>query len=171
MCDTQTAPQSLTEFHHLTPGQVRLNRDNYHRLVLTLAGAVYESVKPVRPFPLTAPESCVFLLDREGHEIGLVEQVGALEPASRDLLREALALEYLSTRILAIRSVKSRHGVTTWDLRTDRGDRVTHVRDRSDIRKLPGNRVLLTDTDGMRYEVPDTSKLDERSLALLESEV
>ena len=171
MSDTQTASQPLTEFNHLPPAQVRLNRDTYHRLVLNLAGAVYESVRPIRPFPLTAPESCVFLIDKDGREIGLVEQVGALEPGSRDLLREVLALEYLSVRILSVRSVKSRHGVTTWDLRTDRGDRIAHVKDRSDVRKLPGNRVLMTDTDGMRYEIPDTGKLDERSLALLESEV
>ncbi len=158
------------ELTQLAPDTVELNHDPYHRLALRVGEQSWKQVKPVRAFPLTAPESCVFLLDSDGKEIGLITDVGELQPSSRSALREALKLEYLCTRILAITAVKSRHGVSSWEMRTERGPRTVHIKDRSDIRKLPGNRILMTDVDGMRFEIPDSSALDDKSQGHLESE-
>jgi len=151
-------------------GAPELGRDDYHRLVLRKDDGTWGPVKPVRAFPLSAPDSCVFLIDADGREAGMVSDVNLLPPASREALHQTLTVDYLSTRVLSIQSVKSRHGVSTWQLQTERGSRTVHVKDRSDIRKLPGNRVLMTDVDGMRFEVPDTAALDDRSQGLLESE-
>lgn len=160
-----------TEFRHLAPAEIEISRDGANRLRLTTAGGeTFDAVKPVRAFPLTSPDNCVFLMDAEGSEIGLIPDVTHLEDRSRHILEEELSQEYFVTRIDAIRGVKSRHGVTTWELMTERGDRTIHVKDRTDIRKLPGRRVLFTDVEGMRYEVPNAEQLDNRSQNLLDSE-
>ena len=53
---------------------------------------------------------------------------------------------------------------------TDRGLRTAHVKERSNIRPLPDGRIMLTDVDGVKYEIiPD--QLDERSRSWLEIEV
>lgn len=162
---------SSTEFRQLTPDSVELSRDPHNRLRLSLTdGDTFDEVKPVRAFPLTSPSTCVFLLDSEGDEIGLIEDIDQLPEDSRDTLNEELSLEYFMTRVVSINSVKSRHGVTTWDLETDRGRRTIHVKDRNDIRKLSARRVMFTDVEGMRFEVPDAEKLDDRSQALLDAE-
>jgi hypothetical protein len=165
---TDTLPQSSLTM--LPAGQVELSRDQYQRLALRLGERTWEQVKPVRAFPLTAPESCVFLLDTEGKEIGFIASVAQLAAPSREALQETLSLDYLCTVVQAITSVKSRHGVSTWDVRTERGSRTVHIKDRNDIRKLPGNRVIITDVDGLRFEIPDASRLDDKSQGLLESE-
>ena len=56
-------------------------------------------------------------------------------------------------------------------METDRGFRSTHLRDRSDVRSLPDGRIILTDVHGVKYEIPGVDSLDERSRALLESEM
>jgi len=45
------------------------------------------------------------------------------------------------------------------------------VRERTDIRRLRGRRVVMTDTTGMKYEIPDWRALDLRSQELLEQEM
>ena len=100
----------------------------------------------------------------------MIEDLADIDPDSRQMLIEEIDVTYLITSIRAIQAVQSRHGVTTWQLDTSRGFRMAHLKDRSDIRRLPGRRVILTDVHGMRFEIADTDKLDLRSQALLEAE-
>jgi len=64
----------------------------------------------------------------------------------------------------------ARFGVTTWELETDRGSRTAHVKERSDIRPMPDGRIMLTDVDGVKYEIPPMEELDERSRTCLQIE-
>jgi hypothetical protein len=159
-----------TEFRRLSPASVKLHGDAFNHLVLELDGVVYERVKPVRSFPLTAASTCVFLLDSEGNQIGMIPDITELPADSRSVLEQRLESLYFSTRVVAIAGVKSRHGVTTWNLRTTRGDTTIYVKDRNDIRTLPGKRMILTDTNGMRYEIANIDKLDDKSQGALEAE-
>jgi hypothetical protein len=157
----------------LDPRCVRISRNASGRLVLTLGMGVdrFEDVRPVCAFPLSAPDEHVSLMDSEGREIGVVRDVGQLDPESRRVLQEEREMVYLTTRVQAIRSATSRFGVGTWELETDRGPRTIHVRLRGDVRWLPGGRVVLTDLHGVKYEIPDVNALDERSRGFLETEL
>ena len=149
----------------------QIGQIQFDRLQLKLDGTeACQAVKPVRPFPLTAPDTCVFLMDTEGQEIGMIENTRDLDDHSRSALNDELSVEYFMTQIVSIRDVKSRHGVTTWQLETERGSRTIHVKDRTDIRKFARRRLVFTDIDGMKYEIADAEKLDERSQACLEAE-
>jgi hypothetical protein len=113
----------------------------------------------------------VSLMDPEGREIGVIRDVGELDAESRQVLLDELAMVYLSTRVLAIKSINSRWGVGTWELETDRGPRSAHLRDRGDVRALPDGRIILTDVHGVKYEIADPSALDEKSRSFIESEM
>ena len=155
----------------LDPTQLRLNRDAFGKLHVSIGNTTYEDMRPVRCYPLSAPSRYIGLFDAEDREIGLIDDLNNIDPRSRKILTEELELKCLVIPIRTIRAVESRHGVTTWQLETARGFRLVHVRDRSDIRRLAGRRVILTDVHGMRFEILDTDKLDTRSLALLEAEI
>jgi hypothetical protein len=157
----------------LDPRSVRVSRNASGRLVLTIGMGVdeFEDVRPVCAFPLSAPEQHVSLMDSEGREIGVVRDLGELDPESRRVLREEREMVYLTTRVEAIKSVTSRYGIGTWELETDRGPRTIHVRLRGDVRPLPGGRVVLTDIHGVKYEISDVAGLDERSRGFLETEL
>lgn len=163
-----SAPRNA--FTYLSSESLHLSRDSHGALQARVDGRNYEDVKPVRAFPLTAPSSCVFLLDGEEHEIGLIAELNELEPKARELIEAELAQRYFPTQIESLFTVKSSHGVTTWEAQTDRGMRTVHIKDRSDIRRLERGHVVFTDVEGIRYEIPDTSKLDDRSQALLDAE-
>jgi hypothetical protein len=113
----------------------------------------------------------IAILDKDREELAMIEDPESLDPDSRRVLSEELALRYFTARVISIPGVKSRHGLATWELTTDRGRRTAYIKDRGDLRWLPGGHVILTDVGGVRYDVPDISLLDERSRALLEEQL
>jgi Domain of unknown function (DUF1854) len=153
----------------LDPRAVRARRDERGRLVVTLGGGVetVEGVRPVRAFPLTAPDRQIVLLDTEDRELGVIQELKRLDRESREAIEAELEIAYLVARVTAIQWVRSRFGVTTWELETDRGPRTAHVKERSDIRPLPDGRIILTDVHGVQYEIPTPEELDERSRSWL----
>jgi len=169
--------QLQTPIHWLDPAQIDLDRDDHGRLRLRLHGAVqdghpeplvYEQVKPVRCFTHTLPDQYISLCDANGKEIGLIEDLKALPPASRQLLQEELEKRYFVPEIVRIHRLTSRHGVTSWQVETDRGARAFEVRSRDDIRRLPNGLILITEIDGNRFRISRRSHLDARSQGLLE---
>src|SRR5438552_18635520 len=116
----------------LDPRAVRARRNERGRLVVTLGGGVetVEGVRPMRAFPLTSPDRQIVLLDAEDSELGIIRDLKALDRETREAIEAELEIAYLVTRVQEIRSVLSRFGVTTWDLETDRGPRIAHVKDR-----------------------------------------
>jgi Domain of unknown function (DUF1854) len=153
----------------LDPRAVRARRNASGQLVVTLGGGVetIEGVRPVRAFPLTAPDLQIALLDAEDRELGVIRELKRLDRESREAIEAELEIAYLVARVQVIHSVRSRFGVTTWELETDRGPRTAHVKERSDIRPLPDGRIILTDVHGVQYEIPPPDELDERSRSWL----
>jgi hypothetical protein len=160
------------DLQFLDPRQIRARRNERGKLVVTLGCGVetVEGVRPLRAFPLTAPDSQIVLLDADDNELGVIRDLKALDRETREAIEAELEIAYLVTRVQEIRSVLSRFGVTTWDLETDRGPRIAHVKERSDIRPMPDGRIVLTDVDGVKYEIPPLKELDERSRSWLEIE-
>ena len=56
-----------------------------------------------------------------------------------------------------------------WRIVTDRGPTTFLMEDSdNDVRRLGANRILLVDTHGIRYLIPDASRLDAASRRILE---
>jgi len=161
-----------TDARFLDPRTIRIEEDPFGGLVLVDGtGDRIGGLRPVRAFPLTAPDRHISLLDAEGHEVGVIRDAGELDPKSREALEGELEMVYFMPRVLRIRSVLSSHGMTTWELETDRGPRTVYVRDRNDIRRLRGGRVVMTDVNGVKYDIPNWRELDKRSSEMLEQEM
>ena len=90
---------------------------------------------------------------------------------SRDILTAALKRMYYVATISRVDSITEKMGVTTWQAETDRGYARFEILDRENIRRLPGHRVMLTDADGNRFEISNIEELDQRSQALIFTEV
>jgi len=160
------------DLQFLDPRQIRARRNERGKLVVTLGCGVetIEGVRPLRAFPLTSPDRQIVLVDPDDNELGVIRELKALDRETREAIEAELEIAYLVTKVQEIRSVLSRFGVTTWDLETDRGPRTAHVKERSDIRPMPDGRIILTDVDGVKYEIPPLSELDDRSRSWLEIE-
>ena len=156
----------------LDPEHIRLFRDRFDDLNLELEdGRTLKPVTAHRAFPISA-DGFVVLKDREGKELGVVQQVSELDPSSREVVMAGLERSYFTPRITRVTAIKEEFHVPKWEVETDRGPRVFEIRSsRSDIRNLGNGRVLIRDADGNRYEIPDHRQLDPASRALVESHV
>jgi hypothetical protein len=164
-------PPPTGDLLFLDPRDVRAHRNERGKLVVTIRWPddeeTVEGVKPMRSFPLTAPDRQIVLIAPDDRELGIIRELRALDRPSREAIEGELEIAYLVTRVQEIRSVRARFGVTTWELATDRGSRTAHVKERSDIRPMPDGRIILTDVDGVKYEIPRPDELDERSRSWL----
>lgn len=166
-------PDFSGEIRYLDPKKITIRRNQFNELVVELGdGERLENVTPVRSFPLTAPTKFISITNQDGEDLGLIEDMEKLDRASREILEEELEKRYFIPHIRRVLSLKNRFGVLSWEVETDRGVRAFEIRERDDIRRLPGtNRILLRDVDGNHYEIPDVTQLDAASQMLLETVV
>jgi hypothetical protein len=156
----------------LDPRKVEVGRNAFDRVRLEIGGdEVYEGVRLARAFPLSKPDQYVSFLTEEGKEIGMLAEPQRLDAASRRIVDEELEMMYYTPIIRQVLNVEGKHGTTTWNVKTDRGDTVILVKDRGDVRRLPGRRILFTDAHGLKYDIPDYEKLDEKSRGMIDGEV
>jgi hypothetical protein len=147
-----------------------LEHDAWGRLVLSCAdGRRYVDVEPARAFPISGPEGFVSICDAEGHELTCIENLGSLQPEIRRILEEDLARREFVPVVSRIWRVIADHDPSEWQIVTDRGSTTFLMEDSdNDVRRLGTYRILLVDTHGIRYLIPDTRRLDSASRRILE---
>ena len=106
----------------------------------------YERVGVYLTFPLTNPEEFVSIreADEKAKEIGIVEKLSALPADQQEMLREQIKLRYFMPSITKVLDVKDEYACRFTTQMS--GDAVVHLSD---------SRLLVTDIDGNRYEIPD----------------
>jgi hypothetical protein len=150
----------------LDPSDVRITRDDGGRLLLRKGEEERVISRVIRSFPLTKAFKYISLWDEEG-EIGLIEEVKDLDATSQQILREELERAYFMPRIKRLIRIRELYGgITEFDVETDRGFRQFSIPNKNSIRHVSVTRILITDADGNKYEVPDTTALDSRSRSL-----
>lgn len=146
-----------------------LRRDDHGRLVLHRAdGTEHVGVQPVRAFPLSGPESGLSFVGADGRECLWVEHPDALTGEVRRLLDEELARREFAPVIERLLEVSTFGTPSTWTVRTDRGDTQLVLKAEEDIRRLGGAALLVSDSNGIGYRIPDLRAMDRRSRRLLE---
>ncbi len=150
---------SQTSFSELT-----FHRDAWGQLVLSLPdGTRHSGVEPVRCFPLSDPMHAIALLDAEGREIFNLPSLDVLAPAARDILQRELAEREFVPVIRRIVATSSPNPPCRWDVDTDRGRTSFQLESDDDCRRLGPHAVLIADSNGIRYSIPDIDRLDAGS--------
>lgn len=146
-----------------------LSHDAWGRLILIDAeGRRHVGVEPVRAFPLSDPGHWISLLDEHGHEISQVEDLADLPPNVRQLLEEELARREFLPTIRRIVRFSSDSLPCEWEVETDRGPTQFLVETEDQVRRLGPDRLLITDSRGLRYQIREVHALDAPSRRLLE---
>lgn len=137
---------------------------------LELAGTSYARVKPVRLFPFTDPEKYIAIHDEKDTEIGVIEDLSKLSKDQADLIREQLELYYFTPAITKIIGIKDEYGYAYFHVMTNRGECKFAINMGANaVAKLSDTRLLITDLDGNRFEVPnllDLTVKEQRRLDL-----
>ena len=136
----------------------------------------FESVVPVRAFPITDPDEFISIKEPDsrekgkGAELGLIRRMSDFDADTQALLREELDRRYFTPVITRLTGVKEKFGYFYWDAETTAG-KISFVMTNvsSNIRTLEEGRVFIHDIDGNCFEIPDPAKLDKASLKKIEN--
>ena len=142
----------------------RFERNSLGELTLRETG---EALVPVRPFPLSAPETLA-LVDANGHERVWLESMADLSPEDQARVRASLAERQFMPVVEAVLAVSSYVTPSTWRVRTDRGEASLLLAAEESIRRLPEGRLLIIDAHGLSYDIPNLRQLDRASRRLLD---
>ena len=103
-----------------------------------------------------------YVCDREG------ERMAASEKQIAELIRKELNRRYYMPVIKEILKVVDRFGFSYWTVKTSGGPLEFSVRDPYKSILHLGNRLIITDADGNRYEIPDVTALKKSDLRKIE---
>ncbi len=110
------------ELNLLDPTTARLYHDEFDDLVLEVAGRdPKRGILVVRCFPISAGNRFIALCTPNKKELGIVENLAALDPDSRKTLADALARAYFRPQITAVYTITEEHHIPRWQVDTDRG--------------------------------------------------
>jgi hypothetical protein len=164
----------------LTPENAHFSRSEGGLISLTLntpekGEEFFERVVIVRSFPITDPDEYISIREPDtrtrgrGDEIGLIENINSFDKDTVALLGEELDRRYFVPEIKHIYSMKEKYGYYYTEALTSAG-RITFVLNNptNNIRTLEDDRVLITDTDGNCFCIPNPKKLDKSSYKIIE---
>jgi hypothetical protein len=171
MASEPVKPKELETLRYLDPEQVKVYRAESGWLCATIADELTVlAPRFMRARPLADPDLYISIrgADTNGKEFGLLRNWRRLDQESRRLVQQELDQRYLHTRIQRILALKDYGGLQSCELETDRGPREVTFRDvRDNVVYSGASRVLITDAEGNRYDIPDVTALDRRSRVLL----
>lgn len=140
-------------------------------LSLTITGGQhYDRVNLYRSFPLTKPDEYISVRDMDKNEICLIRQLSDLSPAMQEMVTFDLNRRYFTPEITKINFLKDEYGHVYMQVETNCGSKhITVPNGSSNFLHLTEVRLILIDIDGNRFNIEDYTKLDSKSVRLLET--
>lgn len=154
--------EAMLRLRYLTPEMAQFARTEGGFVSLKVEGEEYSRVQVVRMFPFSEPGKYISIRTAEetSKEIGVIEEMTTFPEEVRDMLTEQLALRYFTPIITKIYQIKDQYGFAYFDVDTDRGHCRFVIRMGGNaVVHLSDTRIIISDIDENRFEIPDVSKL------------
>ena len=154
--------EDLLQMRFLTGENARFARTEGGFVSLKTPDKKYDRVGIYLTFPLTNPEEFISIreADEKAKEIGMIEKLSQLEKDQQEMIREQVRLRYFMPVITKVLDVKDEYGYAYWHVMTNFGVcRFTTQMSGDAVISLSESRLLVTDIDHNRYEIPDFYKL------------
>lgn len=139
---------------------------------LDIDGEHYNRVNVYQSFPFADPDKYISIreADEKAKEIGMIVNINTdVDDDTKKILNEQLKLRYFTPTIIKINNIKDEFGMAYWDVVTNSGrcKFITRMNSSSVI-YLSDTRLLITDLDENRFEIPDFTKLPPKELKKLD---
>ena len=167
MAEINTYEKEAEEMTRMT---VITDKDKFERtnggfVNLTKDGILFERVKVVRLFPFTDADKYISFRENsaKAKEIGIIEDLGALDENTQEILREQLRLNYFTPVIEKIYNIKDEYGYAYFHVLTDKGECTFAINMASNaVTKLSDSRLIIMDLDENRFEIRDVNALTQK---------
>ena len=145
-----------------------LEHDAWGKLVLVLPdGTRYAGVDPIRAFPLSDPRRSVSIVDAHGQERVWIDRLDDLPDRVRNALEAELGQRHFLPIVRRVVRLTGYVEPIECEAETDRGTVTFTIKAEEDVRRLPDGRVLISDSNAVRYLIPDVAALDAHSRRLM----
>jgi hypothetical protein len=159
---------SKSDLDFLKPEEVKLEINEFGRLVLKVNDKEFENFKVLKLFPLSKSNQFIAFYDKDESEIGILKNFRKLDGDSLEFLEFELEKSYFMPEITRIDIIERRDSNWRWRVNTNKGPREFRVDSRvQDIRKLSNGQIIIKDADGNKFYVPDLKRLDSKSFSML----
>ncbi|MDF2537837.1 MAG: hypothetical protein K0S76_858 [Herbinix sp.] len=139
---------------------------------LKMGEEFYPRIQVYHAFPFTDRDSYISIreADEKAKEIGVIKNLKKdISKESREMLEEQLRLRYFTPTIEKIINIKNEYGFAYFDVLTNHGAcRFTIHMGGGSVVNLSDTRLMITDLDGNRFEIPDVTRLTSPELKKLD---
>lgn len=130
----------------------------------TVDGKSFDELVVHRAFPFRFASQYISIRTAKGEELGIVRDVAELDDESAMELERELQFRYFLPRVTRVDQIKVKNDLWLWDLQTSLGPTRIAMRNLHEHMLFPGGgRIVLTDINGKRCEIPDWRELDLHS--------
>ena len=154
--------EELLEMRFLTKENAVFSRTDGGFVALKFGEKEYSRIGVYLTFPLTEPEEYISIreADEKAKEIGIIEKLSELDKDQQEMIREQIKLRYFMPTIVKVLDIKDEYGYAYWNVTTSFGAcRFTTRMSGDAVIFLGESRLMVTDIDGNRYEIPDFYKM------------
>lgn len=154
--------EDLLELRYITADNAVFKRTEGGFVSLDFRDKHYDRIGVYRTFPLTMPNAYISIreADEKAREIGMIENLDQVDKETAQMLREQLMLRYFTPQIEKIMDIKDEYGYAYFHVKTNYGVcRFTIHMGGDSVISLTDKRVIITDLDGNRFEIPDLQAL------------
>lgn len=157
--------EEMTALRYMTKDNARFERTTGGFVSLEFDGKKWDRVQVIRLFPFTDPNKFISIrtVEERSKEIGVIEDMKHVSKDTRKMLEEQLNLHYFTPIIEKVIDIKDEYGYAYFHVMTDRGEcRFTINMGGNAVVRLTDSRLLITDLDENRFEIPDVFKLTQK---------
>lgn len=165
MSQMEAEAEEMTALRYLTKENAEFFRTKGGFISLKYNGKEWDRVQVVRLFPFTEPDKFISIrtVEERSKEIGVIEDIRKVSKDTRKMLEEQLNLHYFTPVIQKIIDIKDEYGYAYFHVLTDRGEcRFTINMGGNAVVRLTDSRLLITDLDENRFEIPDVFVLTQK---------
>ena len=163
--------EEMTALRYLTKENAVFARTGGGFISLEFDGKKWERVQVIRLFPFTEPDQFISIrtVEERSKEIGVIEDMKKVSKETRKMLEEQLKLHYFTPVIQKVLDIKDEYGYAYFHVMTDRGEcRFTINMGGNAVVRLTDTRLLITDLDENRFEIPDVLQLSQKEQRMLD---
>jgi len=164
--------EEMLRLRYLNSSNAVFERTEGGFVSLRIGDEFYPRVQVYQSFPFTDPYCYISIRepDEKAKEIGIIKDLRTdVSKETRQMLEEQLRLRYFTPIIKKINNIKDEYGFAYFDVLTDHGAcRFTIHMGGNSVVHLSDTRLLITDLDGNRFEIPDVTKLTAAELKKLD---
>ena len=157
--------EEMTALRYLTKENAVFARTGGGFISLEFDGKKWERVQVIRLFPFTEPDQFISIrtVEERSKEIGVIEDMKKVSKETRKMLEEQLKLRFFTPLIQKVLDIKDEYGYAYFHVMTDRGEcRFTINMGGNAVVRLTDTRLLITDLDENRFEIPDVLQLSQK---------